>query len=248
MTAFLELVNDNGVSIVDETYPCLALRQWGTGWALGQPSFAFPAGGVHVQDITYAGGTAPVLALFKAGMSSRLDRGVGVLGRSYNAQTNTWTFRVMVICNPTFGEDYSFTYYIFDEPLPLPSGAVGAELMNSAGRCVFSSGQHQMLTKAPATTLPTGKWAHTFRADVKVQNDTYETSETNGDITYHDRYTITLGAWGCDPNRVYFMTRSYSQVRKQTGPIRDIDIAWTPAGLEANTSDGSFLIDVSRIL
>lgn len=239
MTPFLELVNDNGVTVVDETYTCLALRQWGNGYALGQPTFAFPSGGVHVQDITYTGGTAPVLALYKAGIVSRLDRGVGVLGRSYNAQTNTWTFRIMVVCNPTFGEDFSFTYYIFDEPLPLLSGTVGAELMNGAGRCVFSSGQHQMIMKPHTSSLPTGKWAHTFGAGVTVQNDTYEVSDTNGNISYNERYTITLEAWGCDPNSVFFMTRGYSQDNARE--------TWTPTGIEANSSTGSFLVDVSRI-
>ncbi|WP_313534405.1 hypothetical protein [Sphingomonas sp.] len=239
MTPFLELVNDNGVTVVDDRYTCLALRQWGNGWALAMPSFNYPPGGVRTQDITYAGGTAPVMAVYKAANQSRLDGGAGVIGRSYNPATNTWTFRVMVVSSPTWGEDYSFSYYIFDQPLPLVAGEVGAELFDGAGRCLFSSSLHQMIMRPAGAALSSAKWAHTFPGGVGVQNETYDVSDGSGSISFRDRYTISLSTWGSSPTSVFNVPRTYSQDNSREN--------WVPSGLEANSSEGSFLVDVSRI-
>jgi hypothetical protein len=231
----IRLINDNNVVIVDENYVCLALRQWGNGWANNPPNFNYPPGGVGIQDITYTGGTAPVLAIYKNVPVGRDDMGAGVIGRAYNASTNTWTFRIMV--TERYGQDYSYSYYVFDRPLATILG-VKVNVFDGAGRCVFSNRDYPMITKAYSPSLPTGKWAHTFNAGYGVQNDTYDISNGSGGVQWIDRVTYSLQTWGCSPNSVFQSTRRFSQ---------DGYDNYVGSGLENNLSTGTFLVDVSRI-
>lgn len=235
MSAGFEVVNPSGVVLVDENYVNPVLRTWGNGWAGGSPSFDYPPGGVLFTDITYSGGSAPIFVVYKAGIAGRGDFGAGVFGRSYNAATNTWTFRVLV--TDKNGADYSFQYYIFDRPVPVPSGG-GVEVYNGAGQMVFSSLFQPLSTKKYSTALPSGKWGHVFAAGVGVQNDTYDISGPNGPV-WIDRYRIDVATWACFPTSVVQSTRSYSQDNSRQ--------TWTPSGLENNATEGTFLVDLSRL-
>ena len=117
MSAGLQIVNNNGVVIIDENYPCLTLRTKGTMTASLQ-------GGAYIASFTTAA-DLPVVAFYSAGgpctIRSRINSG------------GNWTFTVV-----TTGT-YTIEWYLFDRPQYAAGTNVGLQVFDASGVLVYTS-------------------------------------------------------------------------------------------------------------
>lgn len=240
MTVGIELINDDYVTIVSDQYKVLTLRSWGTIVAGGVPPFPNPQGTVRLATVAYSGGPNPILAVHKPAMAGRDDLAVGLFGQSYDPGSNTWTFLVMVTSKGGLpgGADFSFSYYVFDDPPSSPSPTLaGLEFYGPGGDCFFSTSRQPMITRGSSSGLPSGKWAHTRSVALSGQNSTFEYSE-GGQVVVRDIYSASATMAVCTPTAIVEAGVGWGDTGRWD---------YAPDGLAAGPLGGTLVIDVSRI-
>jgi hypothetical protein len=240
MSAGFQVVDEYGVTVVDENNVCLAFREKGTRTANNAAPFWVPSSSVYYDDVTYTGGDAPVFAIHKPFVNNgRNDHGAGLWGVGYNSSTNTWTFRTIVTANPNWGPvDYSYTYYIFDRPKVTATNGAGIEIFDANGGIVFSSHFQQLKMKPEGTTLPAGTYAHTYAANVTLINDTRDEMDSFGNIRYWFVYTANVSTFACTTTGIVSAGISSSNEGSDT---------WQPSGIESNANGGSLIVDAGDL-
>jgi hypothetical protein len=175
MSAGLQVYNTGGVLQIDENYFCMSLRAKATvttsGHYTGVPAFSY-------VDISYTG-FRPMVAL-------RCTSAYASVIRVSNSGTS-WTFRIAV---NSFSAT-SVTYYIFDRPAVVASGA-GLEVYDASGNLTYSTAQAiaKLTLGAPgAYTLPTLSSSLTYAGVAAGSLDALEVD--NGDGTSTTYYTLS---------------------------------------------------------
>ncbi|UAK25870.1 hypothetical protein [Sphingomonas nostoxanthinifaciens] len=201
MTAGFEVVNDRGVQIVDEHYVCLALRAQGAATA----NIGTGIGTIQYVDIGYAGADVPLLVIYKPQRNGRGDEGACIMGARRNGD-GSWTFRVACFGSPSVvgGIDYSFSWYVFDRP-PVVSSGAGVEVYGPDGGIVFSSIWRPMkiVGSGQIMGLPSGKWGFAFNSNIEIVNDSVEITSSSGGTNFVDVWRGTIGGCFCAPDGIY---------------------------------------------
>lgn len=151
----LEVLNDNGVYQIDDTYKNIQLISKVNVTSMTQVSSGTLYNGIKsywYYDIVVSSATNPVVALNGNTTQWLIVGAVNISG-------STYTYRVFS------DADVDFTYYVFD--VPTVSGSVGFEVYNSSGELQYTAGRapfkptNQVTTSNSendkSTTLASGK-------------------------------------------------------------------------------------------
>lgn len=147
MAVGLQVINDNGVYQIDDTYKNIQLISKTSVTAMTQVSSGTLYNGIKsywYYDIVVSSATNPVVALNGNTTQYLIVGAVNISG-------STYTYRVFS------DQDVDFTYYVFD--VPTTSGTVGLEVYNSSGELQFTAtrGPFKPVTQVTTVNLDNDK-------------------------------------------------------------------------------------------
>jgi hypothetical protein len=189
MPVGFEVFNANGVKVVDNTFPCLALAQKTsiTAWT---GTFG-DLGSVDTVSISYSGtaDSVPVPVIYAA-PATHSSAVIGIVRSSRSG--NTWTY-IIGIAYPEGttrpSPSGSVFLLIYDRPLAAAgSSGRGLEIFDSAGLLIFAgptsptNGAHLKPVGLSAATLPTGPKYAAIASYIRVETQ-YDYSQ-NTDQTW----------------------------------------------------------------
>jgi hypothetical protein len=184
---------EDGTLQIDETTPCLQLRQ------KGQLTVASGTNTAHITaNLTYSGGSTPLVAL-----RVPPERQAYATMTGAKLSGGTWTFKIAMENWSGLQGTYIVDYYIFDRPNTRDSW--GLAIYDASGNLTYSSAQQAMLVETRSPTYNSSRqgwvvddsrtYALALCSGYGYREQEHEISNPSGPPTYYWTWeqNLTMG-------------------------------------------------------